>query len=606
RGHQNSTSRVIAFSVIAFGLCLAVCGCKPEAAPKPAENKPKVDAVPQAEVESATVEENSPKRTPAESESPMAAEPTTAATESAAPPAMTAPAEPPQTWTSQRIVALAANGPLVIDMSVNVGGKSLNEAAEAATLRATAKVREDMEQPWQWQKLIDHPLVRSGWLGNLVPEEEQREELLKMYNTDGDEEVDEDELLVFLTRGLARGDALRFTDLRVTPSGNSSSMPWEKLDANRDATLDSSEIENLQNVVRSQDLNADGVVTIAEIQSVRAEDSNASMGMKSMLIAADSALVLATNQKPRKAADTILQHYTSLGNMTREEWSGWNDKRWNSFDTNGDQEISVAEFESITTIAPDLEIKIQFQVGSNDPPKITATVLNESELEWASRLATAGQATGTSMTLGINVTDSYAAANKAALRAQLAAVLTNAQLEAAVRNQLQLKEGAFDILDADNDDKLSDSEFENAWDWLTAIRASRIQTRWMLAESAWFRMADADADGRLTEVEVQKLPMFLARLDRDRDGVVSPTEIPLTVRFEIARTDTILNLGALGQPEDTRVERGWFAASDSNNDNSVSKAEFLGTVEDFQSYDTDNDGFISATEAYKSPSARVQ
>jgi Ca2+-binding EF-hand superfamily protein len=370
--------------------------------------------------------------------------------------------------------------------------------------------------------------------------------------------------------------------------------------------LGNSEIENLQNVVRSQDLNADGIVTMAEIQSVRADDANASMGMKSMLIAADSAVALATDQKPRKAAAKILDHYTSLGSMSREQWSGWNDQRWNTFDTDGDQEISVGELESITTVAPDLEIKIQFPVDSNAPLKLAATVRSESELLWASRLTTAGQATGTPMTLGINVSDSYAAASKAALRAQIAAVLTNPQLETAVRNQLQLKEGAFDILDADNDDKLSDSEFENAWDWLTAIRGSRVQARWMLAESAWFRMADADADSRLTEVEVQKLPAFLARLDRDKDGVVSPTEIPLTVRLEITRTDAVLNLGSLVQPEDSGVERGWFAASDSNNDNSISKAEFLGTLEDFQGYDTDNDGFISATEAYKSPSARVQ
>ena len=117
------------------------------------------------------------------------------------------PDEPPQTWSTHRILALASTGPIVIDVSANIGGKSLDEAAAAATGRAEAQIAKDLDKPWTWAKLLDHPLISSGWLGNLVPEGEQRGPLIGMYDKDGDEEADDDELPAFLTRGLARQTA---------------------------------------------------------------------------------------------------------------------------------------------------------------------------------------------------------------------------------------------------------------------------------------------------------------------------------------------------------------------------------------------------------------
>ena len=98
------------------------------------------------------------------------------------------PDEPPQTWSTHRILALASIGPLVIDVSANIGGKSLDEAAAAATGRVVAQIAKDLDKPWTWAKLLDHPLISSGWLGNLVPEGEQRGQLIGMYNKDGDDE----------------------------------------------------------------------------------------------------------------------------------------------------------------------------------------------------------------------------------------------------------------------------------------------------------------------------------------------------------------------------------------------------------------------------------
>jgi Ca2+-binding EF-hand superfamily protein len=597
----------IALAILICVLCTV--GCNPRKTPTPVESSSK-EQKPSGKTEPPIVK---PDLQEQDSESEVAAlhtepgqEPSVAATEPAVPTAeMAAPESPSESWSVQRVIALAATGPVVVDLSVNIGGQSLDEAAEAATLRATTSITADMEKPWKWPALLDHPLVRSGWLGNLVPEADQRDELIKMYNSDGDEEVDEDELAAFLTRGLARGSAFRFSDIGSAPGAAASASPWEQLDTNRDSTLDKAEISNLQKVVRTFDLNADGIVTIAELQARRADTAPTAMRMTSMLDT-KTGMAMATDQKPKLTARKILEHYTTLASVTREQWPGWNNEQWSSLDKDGDNQITRDEFEQFASAKAHVDVKIRFQVDSESTAVISANVQNENELQWASRLKAAGQVTGHSLALGINVVDSYTATSRASLRAQLANALSNPQVEMFLRNQLQLKEGAFDILDADQDDKLSDEEFEKAWDWVTAIRGSRILARWMLAESAWFGMADIDGDRRITEIEEQKLAGFLTGLDRDQDGAISPIEMPLAVQLEIVRTDDRFNVNSLVQPDQAEVERGWFAASDSNNDSFVNKSEFLGSAEDFLSYDADNDGFISASEAYKNPSGRVQ
>ena len=517
----------------------------------------------------------------------------------------TLPDEPPQSWSVHRIVALASTGPILIDVSANIGGKSLDEAAAAATGRAVAQIAKDLEKPWSWAKLLDHPLIGSGWLGNLVPEGEQREQLIGMYNKDGDDEVDDDELSAFLTRGLAREAAFRFTDIGFAPGTTASRSPWEQLDSNRDSSLDKSEIADIPTVAARFDLNEDRIISLAEMQSNRSTQSSEMMGSSSFLDT-KSAIEVRVDQKPRQVAQQLLEHYTILGSISRVQWPSWSDTKWNEFDVDGDQQITSDELEQITTVKPDLDIRIQFQINAEAGCTMSATAGAESNLTWTSRLETAGQASSNSVVLAVVVTDSYAAANRASLRGQLTNALSNPQIAIVVRNQLKLSENAFDVLDADKDDKLSDEEFENAWEWLTAIRGSRILARWMFTDSAWFRMADVDANGRLTQLELQKFTSFLAGLDHDQDGSISPSEMPLTVRLEIAHTDDRLATNFPSPTEKPTREIGWFAASDSNNDDFISIAEFLGSNDDFLAYDANNDGFISPAEAYISPAGKVQ
>lgn len=74
----------------------------------------------------------------------------------------------PESWSVKRILALSMAGPVVIDIMANIEGKSLDHAAQASAMRAISTITKDMEKPWKWPDIIDHPLVSSGWLGRAI------------------------------------------------------------------------------------------------------------------------------------------------------------------------------------------------------------------------------------------------------------------------------------------------------------------------------------------------------------------------------------------------------------------------------------------------------
>ncbi len=524
--------------------------------------------------------------------------------------------EPPQTWSVQRIIALQATGPRIIDISVNINGRSLDEAANEATQAVIAYIETDLPPPWTWEKLLDHPLIRSGWLGNLTPEGEQRDQLINMYNRDGDDIVDEVEIAPFLSRGLARTTAFKFSNIGYAPGTILDGSPWQQLDANNDNVLDQSEIASIATRLARFDLNADHILTLAEIQSQRmAEQADMNNRSRDSLMA-DSTLTVTPTDKPARVASELMSKYSMLGLINRESWPDWTDAQWTNFDSNADGGLSKSELEQIVTAPPNLILKISFhqpRTGETHLYAECATAVDKSkaapapsELAWTSRLNSSGQASSKSFAITVFVNDSYTHANQLTQRTQLAAALNNPQLAAFIRTQLQLSENAFEVLDANQDSKLSDEEFDRVWFWLSAIRGNRVLARWMLADTPWFQVADADADGRLTELELKKFATDLPAIDRDQDKLLTPVEMPTAVRLEIARTDSRLALNAPTISPPSTVESGWFASSDTNSDGSLSSAEFLGSEDDFKAYDLDKDGLISQEEASKKVDTRVQ
>lgn len=584
----------VAWLLVAVGAWITSCGCRskapsPEVA-KPAETSQAAEPV--ETNEPTPVDEVVPSAEPARS-TQGAEEPVVAAEEPSA-------ATPEPTWSTLRMVCLGNDGPTLIEIAVNIDDQSLEVQAAAALASTRARIAKDLPEPWSWEDLLKHPLVRSGWLGNLMPSAEQTAQVVTMYNTNGDSRVDDDELAAFLTRGLARSAAIRFSNLG-TDSSELSATPWGVLDVNRDNRLDPTETSELKRNAFRLDTNGDRIITAQELRPT-SERSTMAMQRSSSMLDVASALAWMDEKSGQQVARNLLNHYTFLDAVPRSQWPGWDDKQWNALDTNADGQLQRKELESLDRIPSHVQLKLAIFDRQKDKPLRIQCVVAADKLHWDARTAERGQLNG-ALAVAVSAINSYSPNARTLLRQQLAAALNDPQLQMLFRNQLQLSEEAFKVLDADGDQQLSDEEFNAAWEWLTAIRANRLLVRYSTVPDVWFRAADRDGDNRITEAELNGFEKTVVSWDRDQDGSITPNEAPLAAKLELVRTDERLVRNplvpaGLDYPTAATTSPNWVSASDSNGDGVVSGVEFLGSSEDFRAYDRDNDGFITSEEAY--------
>lgn len=515
-------------------------------------------------------------------------------------------------WTKRRLVALATGGPTIIDIAISIDGQDLATASENVAAALAAEIFDGLESPVQWKDLLNQPLIQSGWLGNLVAEEDQVDQLISMYDLVRDDIATVEELGPFLSRGLARNDPLQIIDIGVAPDASPNQSPWGELDGNEDYVLSQNEIESIGRTIRRFDYNGDSIVTLQELNQSRAMAMRDTGAMQRSLLDA-STLVVAEdldaadeavlNKALRRLSNTVLGHYTFLEELPRDSWPNWTEQRWTLLDSDGDDELGRKELEQFATIAADLTVYCRFPSLYQADQQLWLWSEDASQEQGRSwyRSQLGGRMAATGFVGELVTEDVFGTDGRRGLRQRLEAALKDAQLQSFMVQQLQLKDDAFDLLDADENQQLSDEEFENAWRWLSSRQGTRILARWMTAARPWFQMLDADGDSRLTEMELVSADGYLASLDRNQDQELTPDEIPLLVRMEVKRSDSRLGdrpFGATPGPRGDSADLDWFSAMDTNADGYVSSAEFLGENEDFDSLDLDKDGFLARSEVY--------
>ncbi|MEZ6136826.1 MAG: hypothetical protein R3C53_18170 [Pirellulaceae bacterium] len=609
--------------VLPLTLCV---GC-PQSQPQPKSDPPPVAEATEAP-ESADIKQSTDAVAGVSNEAEGASELATQETANPAPKTeeldnqLSLESAPQGTWTTRRLVALAPNGPVVVDLSFSVGGASLEEASAAAVADISEELLGERTEPMKWAALLQLPVVRSGWLGNLVPNEEQEEQLISMMDTSKDEWVDPEEMPAFLSRGLSRSAALQVTDIGNAADYDINASPWGIADLDNDYSLSAAEMAEAANTIQQLDLNGDQVVTSQEVAASRGMQVQEQMSTRSML--QTSSVVFAPTQNSsspaddddkqyqrerRKLASTILRYYTFLEALPRDQWSSWSDDHWALIDRDKDQEIDVYDVEHLFDIDSQVQYWITLPTANEkedsvlQESSIQVRIANTSTTTWDEG-GSGGKLTSDNLLIQLVLDDSFDAAARQRLRNRLELALGNAQLKGFFNQQLQLSDGAFELIDTDGDEKLSDQEFETVWRWLTVRQGSRILARWAVAGTPWFQLIDANGDNRMTEMELRNLTKRYAELDRDADGLVTPNEMPLAVLLEVSRVDSRLAAGPLDPaqtPEQVEEDADWFAAMDTNRDGSLSRSEFLGTRDDFIALDSDKDGFVSRAEVVHAP-----
>lgn len=514
------------------------------------------------------------------------------------------------TWTTRRLIALVESGPQVIDLSVSVAGKSLREANQAATDAIADQLLPEDGSEMMWSDLLELPLVRSGWLGNLVAEDDQIEQLVSMYDTERDEKVTRDELAPFLTRGLSRRSPMQISDAGSSPQADVNTSPWGSCDLNNDYSLDRAEADQIPNSVERYDYNGDSSISASEVGQANSMTMTDRSMNSSMMLAASTILILNAGgetdadvvaRDAKRTAQKLLKHFTFLSDIERSQWPAWSDSRWNSIDKDASDSIDKFELQAVSKVAPDVQLFVRFPgTAENDGTvELHAKFPNDKDRQsWQGReLGGALRIHG--ITEKVIVTDAFSGSEKTLLRERLEAALGNAQLKSFFVDRLQLSDDAFDLVDADGDMTLSDEEFDQTWRWLCSRQGARLVTRWMLDADPWFHILDVDGDSKVGEVERNEFGRQFSVLDSNADGVITPNELPMVVRLEVNRNDQRFSVGlpaGASDPTEALVPEDWFAAMDTNQDGVVSRSEFLGDREDFEGLDSDKDGFVARGE----------
>lgn len=509
----------------------------------------------------------------------------------------------PATWTADRIVIMGKGGPIFLKLDVNVGNQDLEIGFRSALGSVAEELHLHFEEPIDWNTLLDNPLIASGWLGNLVPGSDQRDQLRGLYDKNGNGKVDEAEFHAFVTRGISRSPHLKL----IARPGNAPQLPWNSvwgpIDVDENGELTAEELAQASKNMLRFDFDGDNSLNIGELLSVADSDRGMSSPTRSSLL--DLRPVHEWDPlKTESMVRAVFDHYSFGESLTSEMLSAWPPQRWKRLDKNVDAAIDLKELRS----ANDEELDGLFQISLPDFTQGSSEKLNVNyqTIEHSLHNKWLGHPSGGRLTLdGCIVTvlmnDEQDDGVKQNFKAQFGRLEKDAQFQSFVYQALELKTGAMELLKTSSSERHVEA-VDLAWRWLVGARHWHVQIGWSTSDSPWFELMDVNGDRKLAVTELDHFAAQAQNLDVDKDGVIQAEEMPISVLLEIKRGDARGLRSRLGG---TTVEkRGanvgsaptWFTGMDYNSDGELSLIEFFGDQSDFDKFDLDRNGIIEARE----------
>jgi Ca2+-binding EF-hand superfamily protein len=161
----------------------------------------------------------------------------------------------------------------------------------------------------------------------------------------------------------------------------------------------------------------------------------------------------------------------------------------------------------------------------------------------------------------------------------------------------------FAFLDRDANGKLTEKEVQALVDLQAEALSCHVTLSFSDQGRGLFALLDADRDGRLSQRELRSAWSRLEARDRNRDGAIVPDEIPhqcslvAGLGFQAMTFRPGANFMAGGGPAYPAGTPAWFIKMDINADGEVSRREFLGATAEFRRIDANSDGVLTAEEA---------
>lgn len=170
--------------------------------------------------------------------------------------------------------------------------------------------------------------------------------------------------------------------------------------------------------------------------------------------------------------------------------------------------------------------------------------------------------------------------------------------------QYQFLRTIFDAADANGNGQLTRAEFDAYFDLQDSFRTQALAVTPSVQTPTLFQLLDGNNDGRLSVRELRTAWDRLIKLEPSGATVITRAAIQPTLSVRLSRSlerfAAYQAQYATPNPNQVPVpQQGplWFRKMDRNADGDVSRIEYLGTRAEFEAIDTDHDGLISLAEA---------
>ncbi len=395
---------------------------------------------------------------------------------------------------------------------------------------------------------------------------------------------------------------------------------FDRLDTNSDKKLSKDELSKALEVLRKLDRDDDETISAVELQAtpVQAVQQNPRAANNPAAAATNPFVSLSGGESIQKLIRRVIDKYDSA-DATKSGVSGTTVKNQKlsplelglpeaaiqSYDVDGDGQLDFDELRSfVTSSEPMFELTLDVSKGS-----VVATGPRASDVRTTPDGAAHLHIGAVQISLSALPTQSVA--NPELLVRPLFMISdanANGYLEKDEAAQLTQLGTTFEDLDTDKNGKLF---IEEVTAYLqTRIDAARSRAILTINEQGrtLFDILDADRDRRLAHREIRTAIDKLALWDKDHDGQLAESEVPLQFQMVAAR-GSLPGLfggqvnGAAMAAQGSLAERTagpvWFRKMDKNRDGEVSRREFLGEAESFDALDLNHDGAIELNEAIR-------
>jgi len=450
---------------------------------------------------------------------------------------------------------------------------------------------------------------------------------LEVIDRDDDGKVTFEEFAEYYTPELGKLTQTRPSYARIASNDNMTAELFARLDKNKDGKLTEDELKAAEKLLIPLDSDEDETVSGAELMANPLARSIANLGttsgdgmmMDGMMGSGKGStgsrqpddVQVHLGALPGTVVQSLIKRYDANGDydLSREE-VGFDKAVFDRLDKNKDGRLSATELEAWLTGEPDAVVTLTV-ASTQETCKAEARLIGTGN-----GVVVPKQTTSDRIVLRVDkqTIDLAAAPTPDFARHQAnpygylfpadKKFLTEKDL---VGPQYQFLRVAFEPADFDGDGKLTREEFDRYFDLQQKTAHLGLTVTHAVQVPNLFQLLDANGDGRLSVKELRTAYDRLLPLEPSGGKEITKAILQPSVTVRVGNTlygaaDTAISatqtdVMGYGPAKAPAAGPVWFRKMDRNGDGDISRAEFLGSKEEFDKLDTNHDGLISLEEA---------